>query len=555
MRRAWRPAVVCLLLFVSSVAFAADADRDIALLYVEAAYDAYEEGRLDRARRLVDVGREFAPESSDALYVAALLAAEERRETRAALALARSAAERGSWRVFDAVHANVMIARLWNRVGEHEKAERLLAQTNLLPATPASLRSSYYYERARALNALGREADRDAIVELAVDRFPDDPRFTWFALRSEPYPSVEYRRELERLIAADATSPYGPDLDDLLFEYGVRAPVAREAAWALAALDERGWNEARIVLLWLEVDADRALERFVELDGWSDYRAGRALATGLDEGGAERVRDRARSFSGVSVIDGDRDGVWNERITVDAGMIERWERDADQDGVRELDLAFSGDEPATVTLAAPGVPAVELEYGQYPYVASARISAEIGSEVFVLRPRSVRLETVTELPAAGPVFGGDLALVDTPRAIERSELVAAAVRIDLRRDDGIVVERTYRQGGVRRQVLRDDDGDGLWDHLVLTDGGFATSAVRDLDGDGYFEVAEGYRNGRLVALAVDADDDGEPEVFEREAGVPVREWDLNGDGVIDVREFSWWTDAVIREFPVAEQRR
>ncbi|MFW5784454.1 MAG: hypothetical protein ACOCY8_08055, partial [Spirochaetota bacterium] len=76
-----------------------------------------------------------------------------------------------------------------------------------------------------------------------------------------------------------------------------------------------------------------------------------------------------------------------------------------------------------------------------------------------------------------------------------------------------------------------------------------------LDGDGYYEVAEGYRNGRLVALAVDSDDDGEPEVFEREAGVPVREWDINGDGVIDVREFSWWTDEVIREFPLAEQRR
>lgn len=554
MRRTWGAVVVCFLL-VPRAAFGIEADRDIALLYVEAAYDAYEEGRLDRARRLAGVAREFAPESSDSLYLAALIAAENRDETRSAIALAGRAAELGAWRLFGDPHANVLRARLLNRVGEPEEAERILAETHLSPATPADLRASSSFERARALDAMGREAERDGIVELAADRFPDDPRFLWFALRSEPFPSMEYRRRLERFMDTDAPSSYGPDLDELLFEYGMRAPVTEEAAWALAMLEEREWGEARIAELWLEVDRDRAVERFVELDGWADYRTGRELLAHLDTEAGERLRGLARSFSGVSVVDGDRDGVWNERITADAGVIERWERDSDQDGVAELDLELSGGEPASVRLVTPGRPAVELEYDQYPFVSNARISTEAGSELFVLRPRSVRLETVVELPAAGPLFGSDLVLADAPRAVERSELVAAAVRIDLQRDDGTVYERVYREGGVARQTLRDANGDGAWDHLLLTDGGFATSGVRDLDGDGYFEIAEGYRNGRLVALAVDADGDGKPEVFEREVGVPVREWDLNGDGAIDVREFSWWTDSVIREFPIAEQRR
>ncbi len=554
MRRTWGAVVVCLLL-VPPAASGTEADRDIALLYVETAYDAYEEGRLDRARRLADVAREFAPESSDSLYLAALIAAENRRETRSAIELAGRAAERGAWRLFDQLHANVLRARLWNRVGEPEEADRILAETHLSPAMPADLRASSHFERARALDAMGREAERDGIVELAADRFPDDPRFFWFALRSEAFPSMEYRRRLERFLDIDARSSYGPDVDDLLFEYGMRAPVAKEAAWALEMLEEREWGEARIAELWLEVDPERALERFVELDGWSDYRTGRELLARLDEEAAERLLDRAKSFSGVSTIDNDRDGMWNERITADAGVIERWERDADQDGVAELDLELSGGEPASVRLASPGLPAVELEYEQYPFVSSARMSTEVGSEVFVLRPRSVRFETVVDLPASGPLFASDMALADAPRAIERSELVAASVRIDLQRDDETVFERVYREGGAAREILRDANGDGAWDHLILTDGGFATSGVRDLDNDGYFEVAEGYRNGRLVALAVDADGDGDPEVFEREVGVPVREWDLNGDGAIDVREFSWWTDSVIREFPVAEQRR
>ncbi len=554
MRRAWRAGVCCLLLALP-VAIGAQQDRDIALLYVEAAYDAYRDGRLERARRLSDVAREFAPASSDALYVAALLAAEDRSEIRSSIDLTARALQAARWQSFRETHAAVLAARLWNRVGEHEEAALLLGRTTLLPDTAAALRSSYYYERARALHELGREAERDAVLDLARDRFPDDPRLVWFMIRSEPFPSVEYRRELERLIRADASSEYGPDLDDLLFEYGMRAPVPQEAAWALSELDGRGWSEPRLALLELDLDAERAVDRFLARDGWTDYRTGRALLTRVETEYADRLGEAAREYTGMSVIDDDRDGVWNERIAVADGMVTRWERDADQDGQAEVDLSFAGDEPAAVRLAAPGVPPVDLEYGQYPFVSRASIGAEIGSELFVLRPRSVRLEALEELPSAGPVFGSVVELVDEPRTVERDELVSAAIRIDLVREDGTVAERTFREAGVARQIMRDGDGDGAWDHLLLSDGGFATSGVRDLDGDGYYEVAEGYRNGRLVALAVDSDDDGEPEVFEREAGVPVREWDINGDGVIDVREFSWWTDEVIREFPLAEQRR
>lgn len=559
MRRAWRAAVVCLML-LSPVTLFAQHDGEIALLYVEAAYDAYGEARFDRAGRLAAVAREFAPESSDALYVSALVAAEDRSTIRTAIELAGRAADAGTWRMFGEAAANVLRARLLNRVGAHQSAATfaaagVLEQTRLPPDTPAALRASTYYELIRALDALDRLAERDEVLERARDRFPDDPRFFGFVLRSEPFPSVEYRREIERLMDVGSASDFAPVLDELIFEYGMRAPVAQEASWALSQLDDRGWRDARVAVLWLDVDAERAVERFVDLDGWADYRTGRRLEQRLDAALAERLRERASAYDGVSLVDDDNDGIWNERISVERGTVVRWERDADQDGVNELDVVFDDEEPASVTVASPGAPSVELEYEQYPFVGRATISAEIGSEVFVVRPRSLRFETVRGLPEAGPLFASDLAPLEDPRAVDRGELVSAATRIDLVRDDGTVAERTYREGGAARQVQRDGDGDGAWDHLLLTDGGFATSGLRDLDGDGYFEVAEGYRGGRLVALAVDADDDREPEVFEREPGVPVREWDLNGDGVIDVREFSWWTDSVIREFPLVERRR
>lgn len=553
MRRAWRLAVLCLVLSPSMWA-ADEPSTGIAALYREAAYDAYLESRDARSSELIEIALEFDPSVSDSHYVRSLIAARDRERTIEAIAAAEEAIERSDWRRFTPFHGRVMLARLYNLVGSYERAADVLARAVELPELSPGLLSDYYYERSVALDRLGRVPERDEALELARDRFPDEARFFRLLLRAEPFPSTDYRLEIERLLNAVDSPTSRPDLNELLYEYAVSAPTPAEKSWARRRLEERGWDDPAIALLRAEDDSQAALEAFSEHEGLSDYDVFRDLLRVIGGSGRATLRAAASEFDGVSLSDGNRDGVWDERIHVQAGLITRWELDRNQDGRVELEVAFNERHPRSVVRRDGGSMLV-VRYGQYPFVTEAEITTEGGRELFVLRPRSLRLEAVQSLSPAGPTFGSEISLNDELRPVSRRQLMATAVRIDVLDDGEMVLERTYIQGGPLRRTYRDGDADGRWDHLLLNDGGVPESGVRDLDADGYYEVAEGYRGGRLVALAVDADDDGVPEVFEREEGYSVREWDLNDDGVIDVREFLDWTESVIREFPLAEQER
>jgi hypothetical protein len=400
--------------------------------------------------------------------------------------------------------------------------------------------------------AAGDAAEQDTLLRRALDRFPDDPRFLLYLVRSEPYPSLEYRNRIARLLRVSADDPV---LGEVVFEYGLRAPTGSERRWAIRVLEDLSWADPiRVVLraeLEGEADERAALDEFFAADGFRSYDAYLQLDAGLPPDLREELRAAAREYTGTSTTDPDRDGLWNERVTVTSGVVERWERDLNQDGITELAVYAVDGEPVQASQAS-AFGTTTVFYDQYPYVASAEVATIGGSERFTLRPRAVRFPTLA-YGESGTAFDLETAVPSRVRQLSASELISASVRQDDIRHDGTISERRYLESGIVREIQRDEDGDGVWDRLLLTDGGVPRTGVRDLDADGYYEVAEGYRGGRLVALAVDDDHDGVPEVFERSGEISVREWDLNEDGVIDVEEFDLWTGSVIREFPFAEQ--
>ena len=549
MRRASPVAVVCLLVVHAHAA--ADPSPEMALLYTDAAYEALLAGELERAARLATVAREFDEASSDALYVSGLMAASRQETTGAAIGYAELAVDRDTWRRFTAAHGAVLLASLHNRTGNHESAAELLASTPRTPAMSAETLADSYYEHLLARSSLGRIADPDDLLAPARDRFPDDPRFFRFLLEMERFPSLEYRLEIERLLAQPAATDANPVIDELVYEYARRAPVAGERHWARQELERRQWHDARLALLF---EDDRAsLEAFLIRGGFSDFGVYRELAHRMTGEARDALLRGAGRYDGESYVDTGRDGYWNERLLVEQGAVVRWDRDQDQDGVVEVSVVFGPLEPETVVLRDSST--LRLSYGQYPFVSHGEISGESGVERFVLRPRAVELRIMVSLPSDGPRFDSDVLLSPSIRPISRPELTGAAITIDRVRPDGTITERIYQHEGLARQVLRDDTGDGKWDRLLLFDHGEAVVGVRDLTGDGSFEVAEGYRDGRLVALAIDTNGDGVPDVFEHDEAVSTREWDLNGDGRIDAREFRIWTDSVVREFPVTERLR
>lgn len=557
MRRTWQVSLVCLLAVHAHVA--ADPSADIADLYVQAAYEALMEQETDRAMQLVRIAREFDGASSDAHYLAATITSARQETAREAIEHARVGLDLAEWRRFDSERATVLLAGLYNRVGDHAAAVGLLRDMEHGPAVAQAVLSQWHYEYITALNALEQRAAADDLASAARDLYPDDPRFFWFFLRAEPHPSREYRRELERLLHATTRShssvglpARGPRLADLLYEYGSRAPTGSERAWARDRLGDLDWPDPRIGLLYLPDDPEAAVDAFLTADGLSDYATLRDIVQRTAGAARARVLDAASEFSGTSLLDPQRDGWWSERLLVENGAVLRWERDLNRDGVVEFTVDFDERRPRALLLVADGQ-RIRLVYGQYPFLESAEVIDGLTREVYTLRPRAVSVAAVRALPSDGPRFDSDLALELPIRRVDRDELRSAAVRQDTLRPDGGVAERVYLRDGHAYRVLRDGHGDGAWDHLLLFDRDVPVAGVRDLTGDGYFEITEGYRDGRLVALAIDTTGNGVPDVFERHEEIPVREWDLNGDGRIDAREFRIWSESVTREFPLEER--
>jgi len=553
MRRARRVAAVCLILCVP-VALFSQTDRDIALLYVEAAAEAMSGGEAERAGQLMEIAREFAPQSSDVLYLSASIDSLERETTMLAIARARSAVDNASWDRYRPLHGAVLLSELLNRVGRPSESIAVLEATGQTPDVPDELLAEFYFESLRALTALGRLSDADSLLAIARDRFPNDPRYFLFVIEREPTVTEEHRLELERLTDGPDAFRWVDSLNRLLFEYALRAPTDAEREWAVSRLSQREWDDARLARAMLPQASDRALSWFLAHDGVSDLSAFFELLETLGSDDARAIREAATAFNGWSERDSDDDGFWNERVAVENGAMIRWQRDLDQDGIVELGVAFGSAGPIEVVRRDEET-TVRLRYSQYPYLGEGEIATQLGSEVFVLRPRAVRLDVMQPLSDEGPRFDGTSRVSESVRTVRRRELIAAAIRIDHIRADGTIAERIFNEAGTRSRILRDESGDGAWDHFMLNDGGFVVSGVRDIDGDGYHEVAEAYRNGRLVAVAIDSDDDGVPEVFEQYDRLGAREWDVNEDGRIDVREFSFWTDSVLREFPLSDQGR
>jgi hypothetical protein len=372
----------------------------------------------------------------------------------------------------------------------------------------------------------------------------------------EPFPSLEHARELDRLaqlVRAGGTT-YGPAPDPAalqraLLRYARRVTSDAERARAVRRYIDLGGEDPVVLALLAQFDLESAVALFDQWQGWRSLELLRdpgfeALAT------TESVSRSLSQASGVITETG-VDGRWRERLIVDDGRIVSWEVDRDGDGVQEIHLRFLGGAPSSL-VARSEMGVVEVGYGLYPFVESAEVALHSGMETFVLRPRAVEVRVLSTLPPQGPTLSSLPVLADVVLP-SMATLRQSAVRVDLVDSDGVVVERRYHAGGDRVHLAHDRNGDGMWDTVEVSQGGVPQLRATDLDFDGYYEVLEGFRGGQRLARAIDENEDGVPELFEREIGVSVREWDINEDGRIDVREFEGWRASVVRDFPFLDQ--
>ncbi len=548
--------VACLSLGAVLITLDAQPSASIAHEYVAEAALALEAGNDGLASQLLRAALEYDAFSSDALALLGGQLVQEQATTGEGVELLNRAVTLDRFR---SVPRNVAIVALATTLHETDRSLESLAFLEGLRVDPEDSRglaADYAYALASTFAELGERAAADRQVALARDLFPNDPRFLRLALDLEPFPSIEHARELNRLADAlrNGSDRYGgsPDrgaLQEAFLLYAERATTEAERERAVREYIELGGERPRALALLVRFDLAMAVALFDQWEAWRslellrDPMFGELLAV-------DQVAATLAEASG-EVAERGVDGRWRERLVVQSGRLVSWDVDEDGDGVSETSVRFSGESPTSLVVANDeGF--MELEYGLYPFVESASVALHSGTETFVLRPRAVELHAVTSLP----VRGAALSSLPTLTAVARPSVATlrqAAVRVDITDSSGTLVERRYHAAGDRVHLARDRNGDGQWDMVEVSSGGVPEQRAVDLDYDGYYEVLEGFRGGQRLVRAVDEDEDGVPELFQREIGVSVREWDINEDGRIDVREFEGWRASVVRDFPLLDQ--
>ncbi len=543
-------------LIVGVVALVAGADtaelnRDLSLLYVDAIEN--ESTNVEHALALVESALEFDPTSSDALFLRAYLQRGIQERTIPVLADFERALALDSFASIDRNHAVVAYAEVLLRTRRLDDALSMLGGADLsAPDLDQRLVADALAVEARASVQMGNGVRANRAVAAGRRQFPNDPRFFLLELESEPSPSFRYRRELDRLLRAGVD---GPPMEAAVLRYALTAPISSERMWAFETYLEIGGQDAAIVLAVAGSGDGDIVETFVRLNGYGRrdvlLEAIETVPAGVT---LETLVAGVRQFSGLSYSDGDGDGFWEERVTVVDGSVERWEIDTDQNGINEVEVVLRDGEPVQLTVEqAAGM--VIADYDRYPFVRTVTVPLSVGSNRHNLLPFAISIPILLELPADGPSLASSLKLPADFVGLDLSAVTLAAASVEERDRGGRIIQDNSLEEGIVVRSSWDTNGDGAMDHLVVYRAGLPVTALRDIDGDGYFEVAEAYVDGRFSMMVVDEDDNGTPDVIEyaREGGE--REWDLDQNGAIDVREFGIWTNSVRLQFPFLENDR
>jgi hypothetical protein len=302
-----------------------------------------------------------------------------------------------------------------------------------------------------------------------------------------------------------------------------------------------GGDDPEVSCLLIEkglVDPVREMERFTAFGGFSRAGLLRKIAAALRVRYPKLLEEALASFTGTAVLDKDADGIPEERFRLEKGRLLGWDTDEDQDGLDELTVEFQEAEdtflPARVIYRTGGA-VMDCLYAGYPYVSEAVYSEGERTFSHSLLPGSLALPIVRGFAPGAGTSWLDYHLDEAWRELPREKIEALSYMYEERN----AREPDYRRlvfltGGRVRQM--DFTYGGVVFHRVFFDGGRFSYGLRDLDRDGVFDTREFYEDGKLAALRADTTGDGKEDYAETFFPDIIKEWDIDGDGVIDARE-------------------
>lgn len=525
---------------------------------VRSAQDFAAQGRWDAAASLLAEAEAVDGRDSDVRYLSALVLLKSKDDAAAALAELDAASLSKKFFLYSSEDALNLKASLLIRMRRFEEALALAAPPGRLSGAQGSVAPAEYgLERrlaaAQALYGLGkRDAAFNEIAE-AARLFPAEPRLArLFFKEAAGAPETDAIRDLGTLFLRRLPSlaEADPDLRVLAAPFIPDEGARRDSILAYRAM---GGSSSQASLRALEygiIDDSACVAELFSGKSLllSDLFSLRSLLR--DKKGEAALDTALTAYSGTIAADRDADGFAEETAVYEKGLLRSYSLDGDQDGRPELQVSAREGIPASLKLSRAGL-SLEASYSRYPYVDSLRFFSgggareyRFGPEAFIYAPLSLE---------AFPSGADDRIYLPAPsQASDPSERSAAAAALSLRAQNGEYQDFVTFDAGIplrRERYL----GGRLYGALDYKDGQPGLERL-DVDGDGRFETERVYdpagdgSDASIRSLRVDSDGDGVFEYREETAFPHLKEWDFDGDGLVDARQTSLAQGGARREF-------
>jgi hypothetical protein len=507
-------------------------------LYVQWAERTIAAGRWSEVLPGLEKGADYRDVSSDLSYLLALARRHEGLPKGAVLEALGWAAEAGRWTRYTQADCRRLEAETLIAVRNYTGALRLLGE-NMRDNDTMVL-------TLLALKGISDIYSFYDILAQTMNRYPRDPRPVriLFDYLHEDYtgPRLPEANELELAAPALRRLPYLLEADPELA--WLAAPFIRDSAEArrlVEAYRARGNPSRESIPASLNLGI---IDDFTAVD---ELFAAESISRALLEAvwkllrgaeGREYYRRNLLAFSGVIILDRDRDGIPESEARYLNGMLQSFGWDADQDGLNELEVYFEAGDflaRAFVAESMPGTGVFALprsgeergkftvRWERYPAVLETEFNGESyipGPGAFLYRPFRF-----ADLPGGPPGLLYPLPETDYS-PLTRRTLVSFAVEI-------------------RRPSL---EFPGAEERIELEEG-IALNSAEYLDGSAVSQTR--YLRGRPVQQRLDLDLDGRMETrrrFKQEIGreEALREdrfpWDI--PAIIEYTESDWDGDGI-----------
>jgi hypothetical protein len=452
--------------------------------------------------------------------------------------------ESNAWAKYSALDGGFLLSRL---LFETTRCKEALEVLSSLPPEK-NLNPEYYYLRASCLQELKDGPAALGEVKSAVTIFPENARLVGLYFRIKKSVSPKETHLLRRL------DPDGADYPEALLGY-IDATGSREEKLKLSEdYLSAGGGDPLAACVLLEIGAEdglKQLERFISRGGLSRMDLiRRLLSSEIDDEIRKAFETELGGYSGKTYLDANKDGIAEEIFLFDRGNLLSWEKDDDQDGAPDIKVFFKDGVPLETVLLVKDTGRngfLTLVFADYPLVGSATYRSGLESRHYSLIPGRFYFPVLDPAKNEKPFsFQRNVRDVFHPldglakassEILVRFQEIKEFRRILLSEGSVILIEEIYARGEEERIKRK-----------LYFSGNLPPRGERDIDGDGVMDVREVYEGGQLVRLEYDPEKEGKP--LYREYMVPegLKEWDFNRDGKIDVREYRVGKTRVKKEY-------